>query len=145
VACLLSTLQWFGSTEQVTRLLDRDPANHVCFDIADSMLGLFEDGTAGGVAFLLKSPSDVQASEQVATLLARDPAEKVTLDSPHGVVKLLHQLRELGAEKQFARLLERTPAAGWFSIFDRYGGARFPYGLEPTGEPAPKWSWDDLF
>ena len=98
VAELLRKLQAAGAQDQVTTLLDRDPAARISLD------------DPGGVARLLDSLREAGAWNQVTTLLDRDPAARVSLDDPGGVALLLDIMREAGAQEQVTVLASRAAA-----------------------------------
>ena len=129
-----------GAQDQVTTLLDRDPAARVPLD------------DPGAVAALLKILLKAGAHDQVTTLLRRDPAARVSLDDPRPsgwpppLKSLLESLQEAGAHEQAAALAERLPGAGMFRLFRHQEDhrSRFRFGREPDGRPAEPWDWDDL-
>jgi hypothetical protein len=81
--------------------------------------------------------------------LADRVAAGLALDDPYSggdVEKVLTALREAGADRQAAALVERLPRGGQFELFVRQTGAgdRFRYGRDPDGTPAEPWTWEDL-
>ncbi|RBQ17248.1 hypothetical protein DP939_25205 [Spongiactinospora rosea] len=134
VAHLLGRLREAGAEDQVTTLLDRNPAAHATLDnpymVAHLLEELREAGAEdqvttlakraaahatldnpGAVAHLLGRLREAGAEDQVTTLLDRNPAAHATLDNPDAVAHLLGRLREAGAEDQVTTLLDRNPAA----------------------------------
>ncbi|MEU6277637.1 hypothetical protein ABZ871_35330 [Streptomyces populi] len=98
VARLLQALREAGADEQVTALLNRDPATHVPLD------------NPNAVAQLLQALRKAGADEQITTLLNRDPATHATLDNPIAVTRLLQTLQTAGADEQITTLAERAAA-----------------------------------
>jgi hypothetical protein len=97
MANMLESLERAGATQQITTLLDRDPAAHVRLDKPER------------VARLLRSLRKSDATQQISTLLNRDPAAHAPLDWLYGVTELLDSLREAGATQQITTLLDRNP------------------------------------
>ena len=119
VASLLSTMGWVvRRQEQVTVLLDRDPAARVSLD------------NPRDVAHLLDGLGAAGAQEQVTTLAARAAAH-VPLDRPQAVSWLLGTLREAGAQDQFTMLATR--AAAHFPLGDPGAVADLLDGLRKAG------------
>jgi len=97
-----------------------------------------------GVARLLEELRTAGAGDAVRALLARDPAGQVSLgpDQQPGVGRLLATLRAAGASEAAGALAARAADAGMFDLAtDR---ARYPFGREPDGAPAPPWHWAEL-
>jgi hypothetical protein len=120
-----------GADQQVTMLLDRDPAAHVTINGPYSM------------ASLLGNLRDVGADQQVIALADR-AAAYVVLDDREGVSSLLDIMRAVGADQQVAALIDRLPAAGMFDLVQAYTGPRLHFGRESDSHPSESWSWDDL-
>jgi hypothetical protein len=81
--------------------------------------------------------------------LADRVAAGLALDDPYSggdIEKVLTALREAGAGRQAAALVERPPGGGQFELFVEQTGTgdRFRYGRDPDGTPAEPWDWDDL-
>jgi hypothetical protein len=81
--------------------------------------------------------------------LADRVAAGLALDDPYSggdVEKVLTALREAGADRHAAALVERLPRGGQFELFVRQTGSgdRFRYGRDPDGTPAEPWTWEDL-
>ena len=110
VAELLRKLREADARDQVTALLDRNPAARVSLD------------DPGGVARLLRGLREADARDQVTALLDRNPAARVSLDDPGGVALLLDSLREADARDQVTALAGR--AAAHVSLADPIGVAR---------------------
>ncbi|MEW2310663.1 hypothetical protein AB0918_18815 [Streptomyces sp. NPDC006864] len=133
VAWLLEVLGEAGAQEQVTVLLNRDPAAHVALDAPLAVARLLEVlGEVGvqeqvtalavraaahvaldaplAVARLLEVLGEVGAQEQVTALAVRAAAH-VALDAPLAVAWLLKVLGEAGVQEQVTVLLNRDPAA----------------------------------
>jgi hypothetical protein len=123
---LLRELRLAGAAQQVSALLDRDPAAHAKITYTF------------GIANLLQELREIGAEQQISTLLDRDPATHVSITDPNAVVKLLQELRAAGAEQQVARLKERAATARP-QIKDFA-----PYGREPDGRPSPPWTADAI-
>ena len=119
VARLLDALREAGAGEQVTALLDRDPAAHASLD----------DPYA--VARLLDALREAGAGEQVTALLERDPAAHASLDHTRQVVLLLDALREAGGIEQVTVLASR--AAAHASLDDSYGVKKLLHTLGEAG------------
>jgi hypothetical protein len=134
VGWLLDALRRAGVDEQAAALLARDPAAHAPL------------GNPGAVARLLNALRSAGADEQAAALLARDPAAHAALDQEISAASLLDALREAGADEQAKVLVDRLPAEGLFHLFREQAGheARYRFGREADGSPAPSWGWDDL-
>ncbi len=98
VAELLHKVRKADAHDQVTALLDRDPAAHVSLD------------DPHGVARLLDELQEAGARDQVAALLSRDPATRVSLGDPLGVSNFLGHLWEEGAKDQLTTLASRAAA-----------------------------------
>jgi hypothetical protein len=92
---LLSAFKNAGSTEAVSRLLARNPADYVSLDDARALWYLLIELRLCG------------AKQQVAALLARRPAAHVSLAHPGALAGLI---RELGAEEESAILAARLAA-----------------------------------
>jgi hypothetical protein len=133
VAELLNTLRWAGTQDQVTALLDRDPAAHVPLDDPDA------------VAELLRALREAGARDQVDVLAGRAAAQ-VALDDPGAVARLLFRLQAPGTQNQADVLAGRLPAAGLFAfIVEQPGGAdQYRFGREADGSPSEPWGWEDL-
>ena len=141
VVILLGVLWNTGAQDQVTALLDRDPAARVTLDDPDA------------VSALLKILLKAGAHDQITALLRRDPAARVSLDArrssevwPIPALSLLESLQEAGAHEQAAALVDRLPGAGMFRLFclQEDHRSRFRFGRETDGRPAEPWDWDDL-
>lgn len=98
LADMLGTLMAVDADEQVSRLLDRDPAGHATLDDPSS------------VATLLDALRLAGADEQIASLLDRDPASHASLDEPDEICTLLDAFRSADADEQARRLIDREPA-----------------------------------
>jgi uncharacterized protein YidB (DUF937 family) len=167
VAILLNAMREAGAEEQVTNLLGRNPAAAVALDDLSGVVRLMdrlrEAAAAGqvteltaravahtvledplGVASLLDRLRAAGAEEQVTELLARNPAATVALDNQYSVERLLRRLRAADAAGQMAELTARLPAAGLFELHPDYGSLPYRFGREPSGRPAPAWTWADL-
>ncbi|MER5382323.1 hypothetical protein ABT040_18930 [Streptomyces sp. NPDC002688] len=129
----LDSLRQAGATNQVNKLLARDPASHI--PLNDSR----------GVSILLDSLRQAKAQAQITKLLARDPASHVPLDY-YWTHRLLVSLGEVGAHSQKAALAQRLLALGEPDPFFEIGNHQehFKFGREPDGSAAAPWSWDDL-
>jgi hypothetical protein len=112
VAELLRQLRAVGAQDQVTAMLDRDPAARASLD------------DPGGVARLLDSLREAGAQDQVTAMLDRDPAARASLDDPGGVAWLLDSLREAGAQDQDQVTVLASRAAAHVSLDDPTGVAR---------------------
>ena len=98
VAGLLVSLRGADAQEQITALLQQDPAAHASLhDLRD-------------VTRLLGSLRVADADQQAAALAQRAAAH-APLDHPRAVSRLLDSLREAGMQEQITTLLHRDPAA----------------------------------
>lgn len=80
-------------------------------------------------------------------MIARDPAAHANLrEGPTAAAHLLHALQNAGADEQASVLIGRLSAEGMFNVFCGLNDhrARYRFGREPDGSPAPSWTWDDL-
>jgi hypothetical protein len=147
VVQLMKKFRDLGADQQITGLLDREPASHVALRDPDAVaclldtlrhVGADEQITAlldrdpasnvaldsqNAVAHFLNALRQVGADEQVTALLDRDPASNVAPSKPGDMSDLVHSLRRVGADQQIATLLDRDPSAdsGWFTIDDDEG------------------------
>ena len=112
VVYLLDRLRAAGPEEQVSRLLARNPADHVAL------------GNPDMVFYLLDQMREAGADQQAAALAERAAAPAV-LRSSSAVESLLEYLREAGADQEAATLAARLPAAGMFDLFQEYTGTRY--------------------
>ena len=83
-------------------------------------------------------------AEQVTVLAQRAAKESVNLTSGPG--SLLNALRYVGAEAEVSTLVNRLPSEECFDHFLVEGDNKVVYrfGREPDGNPANRWSWEDL-
>ena len=97
-----------------------------------------------GVAALLEELRAVGAGTPLEALLARDPAGQVSLapDQQRGVARLLAALRAAQAGQAARALAARAADAGMFDLTE--DRARYRFGREPDGAPAPPWRWAEL-
>jgi hypothetical protein len=91
VASLLAELREAGADQQVTTLIDRDPAAHAALD------------EPGGVARLLHALREADADQQATALVARLPAA--------GMFGLLEVIGE--SQSRFGREPDGSPAKPW--------------------------------
>ena len=122
-----------GTDEQVSVLLAREPAAHAALDDPSAVIELL--GALRGVG----------AEEQVAVLAGRLAAH-ASFDNPSAPVLLLEILRRVGTEEQFGAFVHRLIAEGRFDLFRQEADyhARYRFGRESDGSPAPVWGWQDL-
>ena len=100
VAALMSALRAAGAREQLTMLINRDPATHVLID------------DAWGLGSFVGELRHAGASEQVTRLLDRNPAAHVPLGGlTLSVTTLLDSLQAAGAVEQVRTLADRAAAA----------------------------------
>lgn len=121
-------------TEQLSRLVERDPAAHVALENLE------------GVAWLIDELRDLGQKRQ-ATQLAERVAMHATPVQSDGVDQLLQQLSEMGADDLIAALTQRLIAWGFYYLVSRKrvgNQGRFRFGREPDGTAATPWTWDDL-
>ena len=132
VANLLYTLMEHGEEQQVAMLRDREPGILVALDLPAS------------VASLLRAMWKAGWAEQVTVLAQRAAKESVNLTSGPG--SLLNALRYVGAEAEVSTLVNRLPSEECFDHFLVEGDNKVVYrfGREPDGNPANRWSWEDL-
>jgi hypothetical protein len=167
VAWLLEELRAAGDGDVVRTLLARDPAGHARIDHPDDVARLLRALRAAGagqavtslaaraaagasledprgVAALLEELRAAGADEAVRILLARDPAGQVSLapDQQRGVARLLAALRAAQAGQAARALAARAADAGMFDLTE--DRARYRFGREPDGAPAPPWRWAEL-
>jgi hypothetical protein len=132
VANLLYALMEHGEEQQVAVLRDRDPGMLVALDLPAS------------VASLLRAMWKAGWAEQVKVLAQRAAKESVNLTKGPG--SLLNALRYVGAEAEVSTLVNRLPSEECFDHFLVEGDNKVVYrfGREPDGNPANRWSWEDL-
>ena len=146
VARLLAALRAAGADQALTSLATRAAAG-----------ASLEDPS--GVARLLRELQAAEAGAALQALLARDPAGQVSLapallardpvgqvsiapDQRRGVARLLTALRAAGDGEAAAALAVRAADAGMFDLTE--DRARYRFGREPDGAPAPPWRWVEL-
>jgi hypothetical protein len=157
-----------GLRDQITALLDRDPASQANLNDHDGVTRLLEAlreaGATGQITTLaaraaahtsLDDPADVcwllgvldgaGATGQVCALLDRNPAAQVNLEylsDPVVVRWLLWALQRAGATGQVAELVGRLPAAGLFEVFrmEEDQEDQYRFGREADGRPARQWA-----
>jgi hypothetical protein len=167
VAWLLDSLRDAGASQQIATLLERDPAGCAPLGnlrgvawLLDSLrdAGASHQFTAlasraaahaplddpGGIARLLDSLRKAGASREVAMLLDRDPATRTLLNDSGRTTRLLDSLRNADATQQAAALTRRLASAGLFSLLPEHRQPQFRFGRTPDGQPADRWTWEDL-
>jgi hypothetical protein len=177
VAELLEELQEAGAQEQVSALLRRDPARQVAVHDEHAVLRLLNElvrlnaqeqaktlayraaayvtlDEPGRVATLLENFWKRHVLGYMTILLDRNPAAHVALDDGHAVAKLLHVLKEAGAEEQITSLANRIATdAPLHSIRDvatlmsalRAAGAREQLRILINRDPATHVLIDDAW
>lgn len=130
---LLDVLHSIGATEAHARLLHRAVED---FDLVD----------AGAVAEVLVHIGRAGGSTHLSRLLARAPVERVVLDDRADSRELVEALRRLGCESEIAALFARLSRAGFHRVALEFTGEaeRYRYGRDRDGQPARRWTWDDL-
>jgi hypothetical protein len=162
----LATLRAVGAEEQITILLNRDPATHVRLT------------HAGLIGMLLETLHDLGADDQVTRLASRAAAHAPLtraagrlFDALHNtgardqimmlssrvaadpglvdrddVETLIDKMRQFGAPEHAAELIDHLPGLGHFALFTaRHDSkARFRFGREPDGRPSEPWGWEGV-
>lgn len=157
IAYLIDELRIAGAGEQLTALIDRDPAANVYLDDADDLfnacglLGALQRAKAAGQTAALAeriaangdldNPSDlsdlidglraVGAEKQIGVLLARDPAAHAAVGDPPGAIFLIDSLCEIGAQDQASALADRLKTH--LGLHDAHAQATLAKALCETG------------
>ncbi|MFJ3899901.1 hypothetical protein [Streptomyces sp. NPDC090083] len=167
VARLLWSLRAADAEDQVRVLLARNPAFHADLDDMDAVVRLmrrlqrfstheqaiaFAERVTGhaklddakGVCDLIDQMQQAGLHKQ-ATALAERAVDQVSLREYH-VGRLLKHLLQIGLRKPAGDLAARFPAAGLFASLVQTCGfeERFKFGMEPNGQAAIPWGWEDL-